>query len=86
MRFSYTLKQEGGGFLAECIESDAAGTGRTPQEAAESLRKALEERMFRPDAVAPPATEERPPIELERVSDRNARASLDPSGPGDAAR
>jgi hypothetical protein len=67
MRFSYRLEREQTGWIAACQESDAMGEGKTPVEAVEALRKALEERMFRPDAVAPPSQpSERPsaPIEL----------------------
>jgi hypothetical protein len=52
------------GFLAECVESDAAGEGPTANEAIACLRSALEERMFRPDAVAPPPQETTGTIEL----------------------
>lgn len=60
MKFSYRLIRYGSGFLAECIESEAAGEGKTARDAVESLRRSLEERMLRPDAVAPPST---PPTE-----------------------
>lgn len=65
MKFSYRLVQDANGWLAECIETDAAGEGRTSEAAVASLRKALEERMFRPDAVAPPSEAKRERIELE---------------------
>jgi len=56
MRFSYRLIRDQRGYLAECIEAEAAGEGKTAQAAVESLRGLLHERMFRPDAVAPPST------------------------------
>lgn len=55
MRFSYRLVRDQRGFLAECIETEAAGEGKTAPAAVESLRGLLQERMFRPDAVAPPS-------------------------------
>ena len=58
MRFSFRLIRDRTGFVAECVESDAAGEGKTAKEAVSALREALEERMFRPDAIAPPS---RPP-------------------------
>jgi hypothetical protein len=64
MRFSYRLAKDTGGYVAECVESDAEGMGKTPEEAIESLRHAIAERMFRPDAVAPPPAERSAPIEL----------------------
>ena len=64
MTFTYRLVQSGAGFLAECIESTAAGEGPTATAAVEALQKALEERMFRPDAVAPPPEAADSPIEL----------------------
>ena len=55
MRFTYRLVGDASGWLAECEEPEAMGEGRTQAEAVEALRKALEERMMRPDAVAPPS-------------------------------
>jgi hypothetical protein len=68
MRLTYRLVREGPGFLAECLESDAAGEGPTEAAAVESLRRALAERMLRPDAVAPPPTPTETTIELVRVA------------------
>ncbi len=82
MRLTYRLLQEGNGWLAECVESDAAATGATPAEAVTALHAALEERMFRPEAVAPPPETEHSVIELELSNDRSARPSLDLGGPG----
>lgn len=64
MRFTYRLVRQQGVFLAECMESEAIGEGRTETDAVESLRRSLEERMFRPDAVAPPPEPMRMTIEL----------------------
>ncbi len=64
MRFTYRLIRHRNGCIAECMESEAAGEGRTAKEAVESLRIALAERMFRPDAIAPPAEPTESAIEL----------------------
>jgi hypothetical protein len=69
MRFSYRLIRDQGGFLAECMESEAVGEGRTAKDAIESLRKALEDRMLRPDAVAPPSRPTETVIELVLTED-----------------
>lgn len=82
MRFSYRLVRDASGWLAECVESDAAGEGKTSKEAVESLRASLEERMFRPDAVAPPPETEHSTIELELAGDPVERKSIDLGGPG----
>jgi hypothetical protein len=65
MRFTYRLLRDRRGYVAECIESDAAGEGKSAHEAIESLRASLCERMFRPDAVAPPPTSTSETIELQ---------------------
>jgi hypothetical protein len=83
MKFSYRLIEDVNGWLAECVESDAAGEGASEREAVESLRKALEERMLRPDAIAPPSSPDSARIELERAPDAG-RTPLDLSGPGEA--
>lgn len=80
MRFSYRLVRESTGFIAECLESEAAGEGKTEKDAVESLRRSIEERMFRPDAVAPPSRPTDEAIELVLVDERT---SLDLGGPGD---
>ena len=86
MKFSYRLIRDRGSVVAECIESETAGEGKTVKEAVESLRRSLEERMFRPDAVAPPSSQTKGVIELVLAEEGSAtdRRSLDPSGPGDA--
>lgn len=76
MRFTYRLIRDQGGYLAECIEAEAAGEGKTAPAAVESLRGLLHERMFRPDAVAPPSTEiEGAVIELVLTEDGQSEAS-----------
>lgn len=76
MKLSYRLVRDPGGWVAECVETEAAGAGRTASDAVASLRSALEERMSRPDAVAPPsAPEPRPEIELVPADGSDARAS-----------
>jgi hypothetical protein len=82
MKFTYRLIKDASGYLAECVESDVAGEGKTSKEAVESLRASLEERMFRPDAVAPPSETVPGVIELELASDKAPRKSLDLGGPG----
>ena len=53
MKFTYRLIREATAWwFAECVESDAVGEGKTAPEAVESLRASIEDRMFRPDAVA----------------------------------
>lgn len=82
MKFTYRLIRDGSGWVAECAESDALGEGKTSKEAVESLRASLEERMFRPDAVAPPEETARTTIELELATEKPTRKSLDLGGPG----
>jgi hypothetical protein len=67
MIFSYRLLYDAGNWVAECLDVDAEGEGRTQIEAIESLRRALAEHMYRPDAVAPPERGSQPPIDLVRV-------------------
>jgi hypothetical protein len=90
MKLHYRLVRDKSGFLAECVESEAMGEGKTAKEAIASLRKALEERMFRPDAVAPPSEPEAVHIELELAEDRGDRRDVDREvdygGPGEPAR
>ena len=85
MKFSYKLVHDGERWLAECVESDAMGEGMSENEAVASLEKALKERMFRPDAVAPPSEKETSPIVLTLAHDNAHEAAVEPSGPGDAA-
>ena len=82
MKFTYRLQKLASGWFAECVESDAAGEGATQKDAIQSLRASLEERMFRPDAVAPPPETERATIELEPAHEPTTRDSLDLGGPG----
>ena len=85
MRFSYRLVHEKRGFLAECVESEVQGEGTTANDAVESLRTSLEERMFRPDAVAPLSRPIEDTIELVLADEGTSeRRSLDLGGPGDA--
>ncbi len=84
MRFSYRLIEDANGYVAECIETDAVGEGKTSNAAVASLKTALEERMFRPDAVAPPSRQPETTIELVLAESEPERRSLDLGGPGDA--
>lgn len=68
MRFSYRVVQDGASVVAECVEADCAGTGRTEKDAVAALREVLEERMLRGDAVAPPSKPPEARIELVRTS------------------
>ncbi len=81
LRFSYRLIRDSDSrsFVAECVESDAAGEGKTAKGAVESLRSSLEERMFRPDAVAPPSRPTEGRIELVLADDdgQEERKSVD---------
>lgn len=86
MKFSYRLIKDANGWVAECVESEAAGEGKTSQAAVESLRKSLEERMLRPDAVAPPSEAAPETIELTLASEQPDRRSLDLGGPGEPPR
>jgi hypothetical protein len=83
LRFSYRLIKDANGFVAECSETDAIGEGKTASAAVESLRYALKERMFRPDAVAPPTDQPETEIELVLAESDVERPSLDLGGPGD---
>ena len=85
MKFTYRLVQDASGWIAECVEADAMGEGKTERDAVTSLRNALEERMFRPDAIAPPASQPRPAIDLTPAGAEPERRSLDLGGPGDPA-
>lgn len=82
MKFTYRINKEGSGWLAECVECDAMGEGKTPGDALLSLHASLEERMLRPDAIAPPAEEARATIELEPALEKTSSDSLDLGGPG----
>lgn len=75
MRFSYRLIKDARGYLAECIEAEAAGEGKTARDAVESLRAALKERMFRADAVAPPSGTVEAAIDLVLTEDGQSEPS-----------
>jgi len=72
MKLSYRLVHESNHYLAECIESDVMGEGKSSKEAVAALRAALAERMFRPDAVAPPSQPSDTTIELVLVDGQRA--------------
>ena len=84
MNFTYRIVEDDGCFVAECLESDAQGEGKTQNAAVESLRSALSERMFRPDAIAPPDVDTTEPIHLSMAAPGAGRPEMDPSGPGEA--
>jgi hypothetical protein len=87
MKLHYRLVRDANGWLAECVESEAMGEGKSAKEAVASLHKSLEERMLRPDAVAPPAEQEEIRIELvlaDEPGDRPDRErEVDYGGPGE---
>ena len=76
MKFTYRLTKDANRYVAECVESDAVGEGKSSEEAVQSLSASLEERMFRPDAVAPPPSTEHSTIELELASGVESSAIL----------
>jgi len=85
MRFTYRMTRDASDYIAECVETDAVGEGKSAESALESLRKSIEERMFRPDAVAPPSTPTRATIELVEAADGTEHEDkIDLGGPGDA--
>lgn len=90
MKLHYRLIKDANGYLAECVESDAMGEGKSAKEAVASLKTVLKERMFRPDAVAPPPETDEAEIELELADDRGDRRDVDREvdygGPGEPAR
>ena len=81
MRFTYKIVHERGGVVAECLEVDAMGEGGTEAAAVAALKSSLEERMFRPDAVAPPQEESSCSIDLVAV-DVTACAPMASPDPG----
>lgn len=89
MKLHYRLIKDKSGWLAECVESDAMGEGKTASDAVATLRKVLEERMFRPDAVAPPPEPDSVRIDLVLAEDRGDRPDVgrevDYGGPGEPA-
>lgn len=84
MNLTYKLVHDGERWLAECVESNAMGEGKTENEAVKSLETALRENMFRPDAIAPPSERETTPIVLNLARDDAHDAAVEPDGPGDA--
>jgi len=76
MKLHYRLIEDADGFLAECVESDAMGEGKTAKEAVASLENSLRERMFRPDAVAPPPEREDEAIELVLADEQGDRSDV----------
>lgn len=87
MRFTYRIVREKSAFVAECRECEVAGEGLSEAAAVASLQTMLEERMFRPDAVAPPEKDvAAAPIELVHVPDSTGGRSVEGpvEGPGEA--
>jgi hypothetical protein len=82
MKFTYRLQEDATAWIAVCVECDAMGEGKTQNDALRSLRTSLEERMFRPDAVAPPSEEAQATIELEPAKETTPCDALDLGGPG----
>lgn len=88
MKLHYRLIQDANGWLAECLDAEAAGEGKTREEAVASLRCAIEERMFRPDAIAPPSSPKRAEIDLVLAPDGASlpEREMSKGGPGDPPR
>ena len=89
MRFSYRLVRDARGYVAECVETEAAGEGASAKDAVASLKQSLEERMLRPDAVAPPSHPTGETIELVLADEHDESRlekdrEIDLGGPGDA--
>lgn len=82
MNFTYRIVEDDGRFVAECVESEAQGEGKTVDDAVASLKESLHVRMFRPDAIAPPEQEPHEKIVLRLATEAHERP--DPSGPGEA--
>jgi hypothetical protein len=80
MSFTYRLQQAEGKSLAHCIENGTEAFGETDAAAVAALRAALEEKMGRSEAVAPPTQPESPRVELREA----AREEPSPQGPGEA--
>lgn len=70
-----------GGFLAECIELDAAGEGATRDEAVRQLRESILDRMRSTEAIAPPS--KAPSVVIE-LSEAAPHRDVSPQGPGEA--
>jgi hypothetical protein len=66
--FTYRSFHKDGRYYAEAQEAEAMGEGDTHDEAVESLRAELTERLLSPDAVAPPAKPARHRVVLVEVS------------------
>lgn len=64
MRYTAKLNREGSGFVANCLEIEAAGYGQTRDTAIASLRAVLEERVGQVEGVALPS---HPDIAIEVV-------------------
>lgn len=55
--FSYTIWQEEGYFIAQCLDVDIASQGEAKEEAADNLREALELHFDPPVATLLPQVE-----------------------------
>jgi hypothetical protein len=83
MRVRAIVRAVEGGYVAECLDLEGSGEGKTQDQALASLRRSIEEREV-PEAVAPPEETRAPPIEIVVVDEPPARESpRDPTGPGD---
>ncbi len=80
MSFTYRLQSAEGKSLAHCIENGTEAFGDTDAAAVAALREALEDKMGRADAVAPPTHPTAPRIELRQA----ATEEPSPQGPGEA--
>ena len=81
-KLTYRLSSsDGGGYVATCVEAPVESLGRTPEEALQALRRALEARLGSVEAVGPPSRpRSSPQIDLIAAVEESER---DPQGPGD---
>lgn len=84
MRVTATLREVDGQVLAECEEYDEQAEGTTAAGALAALRVALFERLFRPEAVAPPPRTDDTDIEIVVVAATLDSGDHGPNGPGEA--
>lgn len=73
---------EDGAYVLTCVELDVAAEGQGRAEALSNLKKAILERLTRPDAVAPPSNPA--PVSVSLVEERSAPEDEPPQGPGEA--
>jgi hypothetical protein len=80
--YHYRSQRTPDGVLVSCVEMNLAADGPTHAEALGALRKALVERLSRPEAVAPPSHPTAVQVELRPATPDDEPAA--PQGPGEA--